>query len=101
MKLSFNDVARFDCQQAIRFQHPDKFKIYERLCSLSHNSVPEMRKNLAGLEKNLKKSSKQSREIVQQYKIRLKAMEKENYVDEVPDLSKLKLDDDGELKVKQ
>jgi hypothetical protein len=61
-----------------------------------------MRKNLAGLEKqHLKKASKQSREIVQQYRIRLKAMEKEKYVDELPDVDKLKLEEDSELKVKQ
>lgn len=101
MKIGFNEVARHDCEQAIKFQHPDKFKIYERLCSLSNESVEEMRKNLAGLEKHLKKASKQSKEIVQQYKIRLKAMEKEKYVDELPDVNKLKLDDGGELKVKQ
>lgn len=101
MKIGFNQVARYDCEQAIKFEHPDPFKIYERLCSLSNDSVEKMRKNLAGLEKNLKKSSKQSREIVQQYKTRLKAMEKEKYVDELPDVDKLKLDDDGEVKVKQ
>jgi hypothetical protein len=101
MKIGFNKVARYDCEQAIRFQHPDPFKIYERLCSLSNDSLEEMRKNLAGLEKHLKKSSKQSREIVQQYKTRLKAMEKEKYVDDVPDVDKLKLEDDGGLKVKQ
>lgn len=102
MKIGFNQVARHDCEQAIRFQHPDPFKIYERLCSLSNDSLEEMRKNLAGLEKHLlKKSSKQSREIVQQYKTRLKAMEKEKYVDDLPDVEMLKLQDDGELKVKQ
>lgn len=101
MKIGFNEVARHDCQQAIKFQHPDPFKIYERLCSLSNNSVEDMRKNLSGLEKHLKKSSKQSREIVQQYKTRLRAMEKEKYVDELPDIDKLKLENDGELKVKQ
>lgn len=101
MKIGFNQVAKHDCEQAIKFKHPDPFKIYERLCSLSNDSVVEMRKNLAGLEKHLKKGSKQSREIVQQYKIRLKAMEKEKYVDEVPDIDKLKLESDGELKVKQ
>ena len=101
MKIGFNQVARNDCEQTIKFQHPDPFKIYERLCSLSNNSVIEMRKNLAGLEKHLKKSSKQSRDIVQQYKTRLKAMEKEKYVDELPDVDKLKLESDGELKVKQ
>lgn len=102
MKIGFNRTARHDCEQAIKFEHPDPFKIYERLCSLSNDSVDEMRKNLTGLEKNLKKSSKQSREIVQQYKTRLKAMEKEKYVDdELPDIDKLKLEDDGELKVKQ
>lgn len=101
MKIGFNQVARDDCEQAIRFQHPDQFKIYERLCSLSNDSVDEMRKNLIGLEKHLKKATKQSREIVQQYKTRLKAMEKEKYVDELPDMDKLKLENDGELKVKQ
>lgn len=101
MKIGFNQVARYDCEQAIKFEHPDPFKIYERLCSLSNDSVEKMRKNLAGLEKNLKKSSKQSREIVQQYKTRLKAMEKEKYVDELPDVDKLKVDDYGEVKVKQ
>lgn len=101
MKIGFNRTARHDCEQAIKYEHPDPFKIYERLCSLSNDSVEEMRKNLAGLEKNLKKSSKQSREIVQQYKTRLKAMEKEKYVDELPDVDKLKLEDDGEFKVKQ
>lgn len=101
MKIGFNEVARHDCEQAIKFQHPDKFKIYERLCSLSNDSVVEMRKNLSGLEKHLKKASKQSKEIVQQYKIRLKAMEKEKYVDELPRMNKLKLNDAGELKVKQ
>lgn len=101
MKIGFNHVARHDCEQAIKFQHPDPFKIYERLCSLSNNSVQEMRKNLAGLEKHLKKASKQSREIVQQYKTRLKAMEKEKYVDELPDVDKLSLENDGEIKVKQ
>lgn len=101
MKIGFNEVARHDCEQAIKFQHPDKFKIYERLCSLSNESVEEMRKNLAGLEKHLKKASKQSKEIVQQYKIRLKAMEKEKYVDELPDLDKIRLESGGELQVKQ
>jgi hypothetical protein len=100
MKIGFNQVARHDCEQAIKFEHPDPFKIYERLCSLSNNSCTEMRKNLTGLERNLKKSSKQSREIVQQYKIRLKAMEKEKYVDEL-EVEKMKLDGDGEVKVKQ
>lgn len=101
MKIGFNQVARYDCEQAIKFQHPDPFKIYERLCSLSNESIDEMRKNLAGLEKHLKKASKQSRDIVQQYKIRLKAMEKEKYVEELPDMDKLKLGNAGELKVKQ
>lgn len=101
MKIGFNEVARHDCEQAIKFNHADKFKIYERLCALSNESVIEMRKNLAGLEKHLKKASKQSREIVQQYKMRLKAMEKEKYVDELPDMDKLKLESIGELKVKQ
>lgn len=102
IRIGFLEVARNDCLQAIRFQHPDKFKIYERLCLLSNDSVQEMRKNLAGLEKHLlKKASKQSREIVQQYKIRLKAMEKEKYVEELPDVDKIKLEDDGELKIKQ
>jgi hypothetical protein len=60
-----------------------------------------MKKNVAGLEKYLKKSSKQSKEILQKYKTRLKAMEKETYVDEQL-LSKLSLDDDeSELKLKQ
>lgn len=99
MKIGFNEVARHDCEQAIKFQHPDKFKIYERLCSLSNESVEDMRKNLAGLEKHLKK--KQSKEIVQQYRVRLKAMEKEKYVDELPDMNKIKLDSGGELQVKQ
>lgn len=98
IKIGFNEVARHDCEQAIKFQHPDKFKIYERLCSLSNDSVEEMRKNLSGLEKHLKKASRQSKDIVQQYKIRLKAMEKEKYVDELPDVNKLKLD--GDVKVK-
>ena len=101
MKIGFNEVARNDCHQALKFQHPDQFKIYERLCSLSNDSLQDMRKNIAGLEKHLKKASKQSREIVQQYKIRLKAMEKEQYVEELPDIRKLKLEADGELKVKQ
>lgn len=102
MKIGFNQVARYDCEQAIKFQHPDPFKIYERLCSLSNDSVEEMRKNLAGLEKHLiKKASKQSREIVQQYKIRLRAMEKEKYVDEALDMNKMKLENVGEMKVKQ
>lgn len=101
MKIGFNQVARHDCEQAIYFQHPDPFKIYERLCSLSNDSVDEMRKNITGLEKHLKKSSKQSREIVQQYKTRLKAMEKEKYVDELPDVDKMKLEADREIKVKQ
>lgn len=101
MKIGFNKVARHDCEQAIKFEHPDPFKIYERLCSLSQKSVVDMRRNLAGLEKHLKKSSKQSKEILQQYKTRLKAMEKEKYVDDVPDVEKLKLEDGGELKVKQ
>jgi hypothetical protein len=104
MKIGFNEVARHDCELAIKFEHPDPFKIYERLCSLSNDSVGEMRKNVLGLEKNLKKSSKQSREILQQYKTRLKAMEKEKYVDELSDVDKmmkLKLEDDGEVKVKQ
>jgi hypothetical protein len=53
-------------------------------------------------EQHLKKASKQSREIIQQYKTRLKAMEKEKYVDELPDVDQLKLDDDtNEHKVKQ
>lgn len=100
MKLGFNLVARNDCEEAIKLEHPDPFKIYERLCSLSNGSVKDMRKNVAGLEKYLKKSSKQSKEILQKYKTRLKAMEKETYVDEQM-LSKLSLDDDEDLKVKQ
>lgn len=99
MKIGFNQVARDDCEQAIRFAHPDQFKIYERLCSLSNNSVEEMRRNLAGLEKHLKKASKQSREIVQQYRTRFKAMEKEKYVEE-PDMDKLKLESDTGQKLK-
>lgn len=99
MKIGFNQVAKFDCEQAIKFQHPDPFKIYERLCSLSNDSLEDMRKNLVGLEKHLKKASKQSREVVQQYKTRLKAMEKEKYVDDLS-VDKLKLESDGELKVK-
>lgn len=101
MKLGFHLVARNDCEEAIKLEHPDPFKIYERLCSLSNGSVKDMRKNVAGLEKYLKKSSKQSKEILQKYKTRLKAMEKETYVDEQL-LNNLTLDDeDSELKVKQ
>lgn len=100
VKSPIHWIHQYEGGVNLRLFVPDKFKIYERLCSLSHNSVPEMRKNLAGLEKNLKKSSKQNRETVQQYKIRLKAMEKENYVDEEL-VNKLKIDDDSELKVKQ
>lgn len=99
MKIGFNQVAKHDCEQAIKFQHPDPFKIYERLCSLSNDSLSDMRKNLAGLEKHLKKASKQSLDTVQQYKTRLKAMEKEKYVDELPEVDKMKLDD-GEPMVK-
>ncbi|CRL00934.1 CLUMA_CG014458, isoform A [Clunio marinus] len=101
MKIGFNQVAMNDCYQALKYQHPDPFKIYERLCSLSHNSLEEMRKNLAGLEKHLKKSSKQSREIIQHYKIRLKAMEKEKYVNELPEVDNLLLECKDDVKVKQ
>lgn len=105
MKIGFNQVARNDCEEALALNHPDKFKIYERLCSLSNASLTQMRKNVAGLEKNLKKSSKQSKEILQKYKTRLKAMEKETYVDngeeEPLSLNKLSLDSDPEIKVKQ
>lgn len=85
--------------------HPDRFKIFERLCSLSNGSIKDMRKNVAGLEKFSKKTSKQSKEIVQKYKTRLKAMEKEPYVDEEKLISKLSIDDEqsfeAKLKVKQ
>lgn len=103
IKIGFNHVARNDCEEALALDHPDKFKIYERMSSLSNHSLGHMRKNVAGLEKNLKKSSKQSKEILQKYKTRLKAMEKETYVEneEVPSLNKLSLDDDPEMKVKQ
>ena len=101
MKIGFNKVARHDCEQAIKFEHPDPFKIFERLCSLSQKNVEEMRRNLTGLEKHLKKSSKQSKEILQQYRTRLKAMEKEKYVDDLQEVEKLKLEDNEELKVKQ
>jgi hypothetical protein len=68
--------------------------------------VKEMRKNIAGLEKYLKKGSKQSKEILAKYKTRLKAMEKETYVDDVDDevqgMKKLTLGEEtAELKVKQ
>jgi hypothetical protein len=99
IKIGFNKVARDDCEQALKFKHPDPFKIYERLCSLSQKSVDQMRRNIAGLEKHLKKSS--SKDIVQQYKTRLKAMERETYVEpELPDMGKMQLGDDGD-KVKQ
>ncbi len=101
MKLGFNEVARNDCEEALLLGHPDPFKIYERLCSLSNGSISSMRRNLSGLEKHLKKSSKQSKEIIQKYKTRLKAMEKETYVDDEQMIDKLLLDDEGELKVKQ
>lgn len=101
MKLGFNLVARNDCEEAINLSHPDPFKIYERLCSLSNGCIKDMKKNVAGLEKYLKKSSKQSKEILQKYKSRLKAMEKETYVDD-EQLLKLSLDDEElELRVKQ
>jgi hypothetical protein len=94
MKIGFNKVARYDCEEALRFSHPDPFKIYQRLCSLSQGNFKEMVKNVAGLEKYLKPSSKQSKEILQQYKVRLKAMEKEMYVDNLPNIEKLDLESD-------
>jgi hypothetical protein len=105
MKIGFYDVAKDDCEEAIKFKHPDQFKIYERLCSLSNDSVIDMRRNLAGLEKSMKKETKQSKEIVQQYRTRLKQMEKEKFVDDEllsdVDGMKLKEDTDGEIKMKQ
>lgn len=106
MRLGFNTVARNDCEEAIKLNHPDPFKIYERMCSLSNGCIKDMRKNVAELEKYVKKGSKQSKEILQKYKTRLKAMEKETFVDDetsqVDELSKMSLNDDkGELKVKQ
>jgi hypothetical protein len=98
-RIGFNKVARDDCEQALKFKHPDPFKIYERLCSLSQKSVDQMRRNIAGMEKHSKKSS--SRDIVQQYKTRLKAMERETFVeDELPDVGKMQVENDGD-KVKQ
>lgn len=105
MKIGFYDVARDDCEQAIRFQHPDQFKIYERLCSLSNGSIGDMRKYLAGLEKSVKKETKQAKEIIQQYRTRLRAMEKEKFVDDelagaVKNGMSLK-EDGGEVKLRQ
>lgn len=72
------------------------------MCSLSNGCIKDMRKNVAGLEKYMKKGTKQSKEILLKYKTRLKAMEKETYVDEdIQGISKLALDDEAELKVKQ
>lgn len=75
------------------------------MCSLSNGCVKDMRKNVMELEKYAKKGSKQSKEILQKYKTRLKAMEKETYVDdeEREELSKLTLDEESkdELKIKQ
>jgi hypothetical protein len=72
------------------------------MCSLSNGCIKDMRKNVTELEKFSKKSSKQSKEILLKYKTRLKAMEKETYVD-VEEISKLTIDDtkEQELKVKQ
>lgn len=105
MKIGFYDVARDDCEQAIKFQHPDQFKIYERLCSLSNGSIADMRKYLSGLEKSVKKETKQAKEIIQQYRTRLKAMEKEKFVDDeltgaMKNGMNLKIDG-GEVKLKQ
>jgi hypothetical protein len=72
------------------------------MCSLSNGCIKDMRKNVAELEKFCKKGSKQSKEILQKYKIRLKAMEKETYVDE-EEMTKLAISsiNEEELKVKQ
>lgn len=105
MKMGYYEVAKDDCEQAIKFQHPDQFKIYERLCSLSNGSITDMRKYLTGLEKSVKKETKQAKEIIQQYRTRLKSMEKEQFVDEVASAVKngmnLKEATNGELKLKQ
>ncbi|KAG5674854.1 hypothetical protein PVAND_004799 [Polypedilum vanderplanki] len=102
MRLGFNKVARNDCEEAIRLEHPDPFKIYERMCSLSNGCIRDMRKNVAELEKFCKKGSKQSKEILFKYKTRLKAMEKETYVDE-EEISKLTISEskEEEMKIKQ
>jgi hypothetical protein len=99
IKLGFYTVATDDCLEAIKLEHPDKFKIYERLCSLSLSNVKNMRKNVSGLEKYLKKGSKQSKEIVQKYKTRLKAMEKEIHVDQEKNIKEDCVE--AEMKVKQ
>jgi hypothetical protein len=72
------------------------------MCSLSNGCIKDMRKNVAELEKFSKKGSKQSKEILLKYKTRLRAMEKETYVDE-EELTKLAISDckEEELKVKQ
>lgn len=88
MKLGFIKVALMDCQMAIQYHHPDPFKVYERMCALSNDSLDGMKKYLNCLEKHLDKKSKKSRDIVQQYKKRLKAMEKEEFVE---DMEKIKL----------
>jgi hypothetical protein len=96
LRIGFNKVARDDCDQAIKYNHPDLFKIYERKCSLS-KSVDEMKKNLAGMIKHLKKDSKQARETVQQYRTRLKHMQNEKFVDDQLPKNELTMD----FKVKQ
>lgn len=97
LRIGFNKVARDDCDQAIKYNHPDLFKIYERKCSLSNKSIDEMKKNLAGMEKHMKKE--QARETIQQYRTRLKHMQNETLVDDQLPEKEKPWDDD--LKVKQ
>jgi hypothetical protein len=100
IKLGFSSVARDDCKEALKLEHPDPFKIYERLCSLSNGNIQEMRANILGLEKHVSQK-KSSKEILQKYKTRLKAMEKEIMCQE-EDLSINKLTlNSGETKLKQ
>lgn len=78
MKVEYYQEAIMDCEIAIKYEHPDQFKNYERICQCNLNlkDKENLKKTLKRLESlSKKKPDKYKIDSVAKFKMSLKDLE--------------------------